>query len=271
MLLPAFIALFGIAAALFMVGFVRSAPAEDQRPRAGARDGGAGHQDGGESRTRRIRVRPSVSQDISDDDRAGYLVGYDDGFREGFDDDDDYVEYTLSPARTASPERPRAVGPTRPRADDDKTEPLRLHTEHPRPAPAESWHSAPVESWHSLLDDPAPASETEPIGFAHNGFHVDDEQRFRPIEEFWARQHKSGMPVERDRKSFDDADSYGETGDREPHSGPAAPQGEHRSGYRPPSRHERRDGSSERDVRHNRHYRSDPDDTADYGRHSFRD
>jgi EmrB/QacA subfamily drug resistance transporter len=52
MLLPAFIALFGIAAALFMVGFVRSAPAEDQRPRAGARDGGVGHQDGGESRTR---------------------------------------------------------------------------------------------------------------------------------------------------------------------------------------------------------------------------
>src|SRR3984885_3629923 len=62
MLLPAFIALFGIAAALFMVGFVRSAPAGDQRPRAGARDGGVGHQDGGESRTRRIRVRPSVSQ-----------------------------------------------------------------------------------------------------------------------------------------------------------------------------------------------------------------
>ena len=187
MLLPAFIALFGIAAALFMVGFVRSAPAEDQRPRAGARDGGVGHQDGGESRTRRIRVRPSVSQDISGDQRAGYLVGHDDafqGFREGFDDDDDYVEYTLSPARNASPERPRAVGPTRPRADDDKTEPLPLHTEHPRPAPAESWHSAPVESWRSLLDDPAPASEVEPIGFAHNGFHVDDEQRFRPIEEF---------------------------------------------------------------------------------------
>jgi hypothetical protein len=79
------------------------------------------------------------------------------------------------------------------------------------------------------------------------------------------------MPGERDRKSFDDADTYGETGDREPHSGPAAPRGQHRSGYRPPSRHERRDGSSERDAPHNRHYRSDPDDTADYGRHSFRD
>jgi hypothetical protein len=273
MLLPAFIALFGVAAALFMVGFVRSAPAEDQRPRAGARDGGVGHQDGGESRTRRIRVRPSVSQDISGDQRAGYLVGHDDafqGFRDGFDDDDDYVEYTLSPARSASPERPRAVAPTRPRADDDKTEPLPLHTEHLRPAPAESWHSAPVESWRSLLDDPAPSSEAEPIGFAHNGFHVDDEH-FRPIEEFWARQRESGTRGERDRKSFDDADSVGETVDREPHSGPPAPRGEHRRGYRPPARHERRDGSSERDAPHNRHYRSDPDDTADYGRHSFRD
>ena len=30
----------------------------------------------------------------------------------------------------------------------------------------------------------APVPEVEPIGFAHNGFHVDDEQRFRPIEEF---------------------------------------------------------------------------------------
>jgi EmrB/QacA subfamily drug resistance transporter len=266
MLLPAFIALFGIVASLFMVGFVRSAPADDQRPRAGARDG--------ESRTRRIQVRPSVSQDISDDHRPGYLVGHDDafhGFQEGFDDDDDYVEYTLSPARTASPERPRAVGPTRSRADDDKTEPLPLHTERPRPAPAESWHSAPVESWRSLLDDPAPASETTPIGFAHNGFHIDDEQRFRPIEEFSPRQYKSGRLGERDRKSFDDADSYGETVHGRKHSGPAAPRGEHRSGYRPQSRHERREGSSERYVPHNRHYRSDPDDTADYGRHSFGD
>jgi hypothetical protein len=190
MLLPAFIALFGIAAALFMVGFVRSAPAEDQRPRAGARDGGVGHQDGGESRTRRIRVRPSVSQDISGDQRAGYLVGHDDafqGFRDGFDDDDDYVEYTLSPART--------------HVDDGNTEPLPVHIEHPQPAR------------HGLLDDDSPpAPELEPIGFAHNGFHVDDDQRLQPIEEF--------SPPPRAR---------------------------------------------------NRHYRADPDDTADYGRHPFRD
>ncbi len=79
----------------------------------------------------------------------------------------------------------------------------------------------PVDSWHSLLDDELPQVQTEPpipsvperppvdrpepvreswrsihedllsdaplrpavepIGFAHNGFHVDDEQRFQPF------------------------------------------------------------------------------------------
>ena len=52
------------------------------------------------------------------------------------------------------------------------------------PAPADTWHTGPIESWRSLLDDDEPVSEDEPIGFAHNGFHVDDEQHFRPMEEF---------------------------------------------------------------------------------------
>ncbi len=225
MLLPAFIALFGVAAALFMIGFTGSALADDQRPRTGAGDGRAGHQGGSQARTRRIRVRPSASHDIAND------VGHDDafqGFRDGFDDDDDYVEYMLSPARAASPERLRGVRPTQARAEDDETEPLPVHAEHPRPAPAETWHGAPVESWQSLLDDPAPAPEVEPIGFAHNGFHVDDELRFRSIEEV------SPPPAK-------------------------------------PSRDERQENRSESPRPRNRHYRADPDDTADYGRHSFRD
>jgi EmrB/QacA subfamily drug resistance transporter len=183
MLLPAFIALFGIAAALFMIGFTDSGPADDQRSRSGAGDGKAGHQGGPEARTRRIRVRPSASSHISDDHWSASLVSHDDGFRDGFDDDDDYVEYTLSPARTASPER-REVGPARARVDEGNTEPLPVYAEHPRPAPADTWHTGPIESWRSLLDDDEPVLEDEPIGFAHNGFHVDDEQRFRPMEEF---------------------------------------------------------------------------------------
>jgi len=183
MLLPGFIALFGIAAALFMIGFTGSGPADDQRSRTGAGDGRAGHQGGSEVRTRRIRVRPSASPHISDDHRSASLVGHDDGFRDGFDDDDDYVEYTLSPARTAPPER-RDVRPARARVDEGNTEPLPVHAEHPRPAPADTWHTGPIESWRGLLDDDERVSEDEPIGFAHNGFHVDDEQRFRPMEEF---------------------------------------------------------------------------------------
>jgi hypothetical protein len=185
MLLPAFIALFGVAAALFMIGFARSALGDDQPSRVGA--GGVSHQDGSEARMRRIRLKPNTSYDLPDDQQGGYLVDHDDGFRDGFDDDDDYVEYTLSPART--------------HVDDGNTEPLPVHIEHPQPAR------------HGLLDDDSPpAPELEPIGFAHNGFHVDDDQRLQPIEEF--------SPPPRAR---------------------------------------------------NRHYRADPDDTADYGRHPFRD
>ncbi|HZC11163.1 MAG TPA: MFS transporter [Mycobacterium sp.] len=172
MLLPGFIALFGIAAALFMIGFT----GDDQRSRTGAGDDKAGDHGGSEERTRRIRVRPSAS-----------LVGHDDafeGFRDGFDDDDDYVEYTLPPVRADLPQRSRDVRLARARIDEGNTEPLPVHAEHPRPAPADTWHTGPIESWRSLLDEDEPVSEDEPIGFAHNGFHVDDEQRFRPIEEF---------------------------------------------------------------------------------------
>ncbi|MBV8292693.1 MAG: MFS transporter [Mycobacterium sp.] len=220
MLLPAFIALFGVAAALFMIGFTGSGPTDDPWP-----------SDGSEARTRRIRVRPSASHGIASDQRVGYLAGHDDacqGVRDGFDDDDDYVEYTLSPARTTPPEQLRGVEPTQARADDASTEPLPVHAEHPPPAPAETWDSVPVESWRSLLDDPAPVPEVEPIGFAHNGFHVDDDQGFRPIEEF----------------------------------SPPPPK---------PSRHELREDRSDSPWPRNRHYRADPDDTADFGRHLFRD
>jgi MFS family permease len=108
-LLPAFIALFGIAAALFLVGF----------PSAIGRKG---------------EGRNSFTPDDGD------LV--DDGY-----DDDDYVELILLREPDAGP-------PPRP---------------EPRRAPTDDWHSEPVDSWDSLL------------GFAHNGSHVEDGKRFRPI------------------------------------------------------------------------------------------
>jgi hypothetical protein len=179
MLLPGFIALFGIAAALFMIGFTGSGPGVEQRSRTGAGNDIAGHRGEPEAQTRRIRVRPSASPVGQAEDFEGF-----EGFRDGFDDDDDYVEYTLPRMRADLPERSRDVRTARGRVDDGTTEPLPVHAEPPRPAPADTWHTGPIESWRSLLDEDEPVPEDEPIGFAHNGFHVDDEQRFRPIEEF---------------------------------------------------------------------------------------
>jgi hypothetical protein len=137
MLLPAFVALFGVGAALFMIGF--AAPPGDRHQR----DADAGGADSLGAPTRRVRVRPSAAD--------GFDSGFD-GFRDGFDDDDDYVEYTLPPARP----RPavRAAAAVRPaRIREDRTEPLPRHVDHPPPTPDENWRGSPVESWHSLLDD----------------------------------------------------------------------------------------------------------------------
>lgn len=238
-LLPAFIALFGIAAALFMVGFTASARAGEPANDAAATQA-----------RQRVRLRPTAS-DASDN--AG-------DFDEGYDDDDDYVELTLVRPAGAVPRRPRDVASTAVHAGEEDTEPLSAHAVHPRPAPAEAWHSSPVESWHSLLDEPAPAADGEPIGFAHNGFHIDEERRFRPIAEFSPPAAEPSR-ADDEQRLFDDIDeTYGAPGRAS----------EHRNGYQRPSRHARRDDPLAHPPR-NRHYRADPDDTVDYGRHSFRD
>lgn len=128
MLLPAFVALFGVTGALFMIGFT---PSTDTG-RASGRRLVAGHEsrvDRFDARTARIRPMPNVSDDF-----------------------DDYLEYLVPRAPEARPEPVEA--------NESDTQPLRVQ-------------QAPVES-------PKP----EPIGFAHNGFHVDDEHHFRPITEF---------------------------------------------------------------------------------------
>ena len=191
LLLPAFFALFGVVAAVFLLGF--------------------GDSD-----------RPVEEDDLDEADRnAGYAVEY--GGDETFVDDNEYLEYTVSwdepePVTQAEPVvqadgwgySPRKLGPHPPEGQGDVTEPMRSRADHLLHAPTETWHTAPVESWHSLLDDeqekPAPESpqeppheswrgildellsdlppakpRAEPIGFAHNCFHVDEEQRVQPL------------------------------------------------------------------------------------------
>ena len=221
MLLPAFIALFGIGAALFLVGGSAT---------AGTSTADEAGSDSPDAPARRVRVRPSAADGFANDF---------DGFRDGFDDDDDYVEYTLSPARTAPPSR-AVARPARGQVHEPRTEPLTVRIEHRRPAPAENWHSSPVESWRSLLDETDSASEDEPIRFAHNGFHVDDEQCFRPVEEFSPLDQRR---VDYDEPFFDDIDTYGGSTDDAPRAGGAAPRDELRKSHRrpPPSRHRRSD------------------------------
>jgi hypothetical protein len=206
-----------------------------------------------------------VEDDDPDVDRdAGYAVEY--GGDETFADDDDYVEYTVS---WDDPEPVTQAEPVV-LADDSVTEPMRSRADHVLHAPAEVWH-APVESWHSLLEEepepqapPPPAPEpvspeppreawrsildellgdvpgkpkVEPIGFAHNGFHVDEEQRFQPLP--------SPAPDE------------------------TAPARHGRA-----ARHHLREEQPEKRPfwfdSNGRHSREDPDDASSYGKHSMR-
>jgi EmrB/QacA subfamily drug resistance transporter len=270
MLLPAFFALFGVVAAMFLLGFGNAELLVDD-------------------------------DDLEDADRdAGYAVEY--GGDETFVDDDEYLEYTVSwdepePAAQAEPvAQAQPVVQAEPvvQADDSVTEPMRSRADHLLHAPAEPWHSAPVESWHSLLEDepfepepiepepPRPAPEpprepwrsildellgdlpaqpkVEPIGFAHNGFHVDEEQRFQPLP-----------PPARERAT--------------PSRHERATSSRHERAT--PSRHERTTPSRhERPARHflpeeqpekrpfwfesnDRHSPEGPDDASTYGRHSM--
>jgi hypothetical protein len=127
MLLPAFVALFGIVAALFLVGATGSTD-DDEVPASGT----------GDAPTKRVRVRPSAAEGFADGSE---------GYRDGFDDYDDYVEYTLAPPRQPAPPRRKLT---------------------------------PAESWRAQLDDMTTTTEIEPIRGGHNGFGVDDDRRFGP-------------------------------------------------------------------------------------------
>jgi EmrB/QacA subfamily drug resistance transporter len=171
MLLPAFVALFGIGAALFLVG---SKGSDDDGPGTEA--------DNPDAPTRRVRVRPSAPEGFASDSH---------GYRDGFDDDDDYVEYTLPP-RSASAPRPAPAAPRRPT--------------RPAPPPRGRGPAAPAD-WHSLLgDDVESTTVIEPIRDVPNGSRSEDGQRFGPVEEFPPRRRRQPEPEE---PFFDDLDTYG--------------------------------------------------------------
>lgn len=138
LLLPAFVALFGIIAALFLRG------ADELAPAAAASDPGP---DGLDRFPAALRSSPRDKYYLPD---------------EYYPDDDEYVEYVVAweepaweepawedPQPVAEP-RPAAIpGPP---ADDSETEPLAVHVEHPLHAPADTWHGGPVETRQHLAE-----------------------------------------------------------------------------------------------------------------------
>jgi EmrB/QacA subfamily drug resistance transporter len=164
LLLPAFVALFGIIAALFLRG-------AEERPAAAVDRG---------DELRRLTATPHSSQ------RAEHHLP-----DEYYPDDDEYVEYLVDweesgwdepgweqagrdeSARVAMPGPmvvpqpmavrqpmavPRPMAVPGPPADDSVTEPLGIHVDHPLPAPADTWHGGPVETWQHLTDDEDPGA-----------------------------------------------------------------------------------------------------------------
>jgi EmrB/QacA subfamily drug resistance transporter len=174
LLLSAFVALFGVVAALFLLGYARDRTGDD---------GFDGH-----------------------DARDGQAVGHGhDGVDETFgDDDDDYLEYTVvwdDPTPPAPPPDDR----------EPVTEPLTARAKlDPQPQPDLDPDPVPQQrtgSWRAILDElladipPAPASAAKPavgpIRHPHNGFHVEGEDHVRGVD------HRS--PLAEPRSSMVDA------------------------------------------------------------------
>jgi len=234
MLLPAFIALFGVVAAMFMLGFGQEnldapAPAE--------------HHDA-----------PYPAYPVEHGGDQSFV-----------DDDDEYVEYTIA---WDEPAPAPVAEPVQVMDDEGDTEPIRVKAEPPPPTP-EPPPEPPSEPWRSLLDEllgDVPAKPAvEPIGFAHNGFHVDDEQRFEPL--------RRPDPIAEPRSSVADAYSSDIHGGHSRHSRGGHARHEDRHDYERPSRHHRHEEQPEPRQfwfdSNGRHSRDDPDDASRYGRHSM--
>ncbi len=149
LLLPAFVALFGVIAALFLRGFGRDA------------------------------AQPAAAKEPADSARQ----------REPdyFPDDDDYVEYAVewSAGEDDADWAPQRAGPDRGGRPHDEvhardllaneesaTAPIAAHVEHPLPAPAETWHGGAVETWQSLMTEKPPIPSG--AGFHHDADHDAD-------------------------------------------------------------------------------------------------
>ena len=185
MLLPALVSLFGVIAALFLVG--GREPAREPSRELTADDMRADDPD-------RTDVIPTITD---------FDVGYDPGDGAYFEDDDDYFEYTIPRPDPLFAEPDSDTEPMAPRTNPLRGEPVDLW----RRERVENLHRDPLDSWHR------PAHE--PIGFAHNGFFVEHEVRFQDIYDRIHREDQLQCGGARrrvedhDRRPDPDPETYG--------------------------------------------------------------
>jgi EmrB/QacA subfamily drug resistance transporter len=207
-LLPAFVALFGVVAALFLVGS-RPAPALP----SGAAQFRAADDDELDDFDPRTDEIPAIREQYLLDEYGAVFVdeGYDEGDDEGYDEgyDEDYDEDYDAVYALAPPEQPADVEPSAP-PDDSDTAPLAVCAD---PGHVELVQLQPKEPYEPLYHDPPDSwmhSTRDPIGFAHNGFHVDHEQRFREVDSQLPSRGRHAAHSEPGDDWMDpDADSYG--------------------------------------------------------------
>ncbi|HZA10524.1 MFS transporter [Mycobacterium sp.] len=207
-LLPAFVALFGVIAALYMLAARNSRG--DRQPHQTGEEAAVGVDDG-EGYTEKLSMLREPEEYIFDDD--------------------DYVEYTVSAEEVRLDDEvtePMSAGVASAgtlsphQGDDDPFESWHFDPVSPGPEePVESWpeeggESWPEEGWESWRDE-----RVEPIGFAHNGFHADREPLFRDLHQVARRSdpgnstgagagaHHRTQAKPRHYRDDPDPDSYG--------------------------------------------------------------
>jgi len=210
-LMPALVALFGVIAAIFMVGVGKPAPAALAPGESEPRGPGAPTEilsrlfhdtpidtPFGNTYRHPYALPPNPSGPIDGDDAAYAWPAHSEGYVD--DDEDGYAEYLLGPpdyadvvGRPPFPPGDTAGRPFEIASDESDTQPLPpLPTgaqSHPA-VPDDGWRSDVVQAWQRVavetwtgwrrpVPESARESTPEPIGFAQNGFHVDQNERFK--------------------------------------------------------------------------------------------
>jgi EmrB/QacA subfamily drug resistance transporter len=203
MLLPAFVALFGVVAALFLIGELtgaRPAPALAWRAEDADRDRGYASE-------RPTDEIPVIHERYLPDEygAVGEYLGVDtysalDRYFAVGDEFDDYAEYTLEPPP-----------PVEPAPDDTDTQPMAARADPRRGEPVDL---DPGRGHGRLYHEPPDRwlrPSAEQIGFAHNGLHVDREPLFRDVSsnEQPSRGRHAADRTRDDDPLDPDADSYG--------------------------------------------------------------